>query len=219
MRECFTRRFPAAHLAERCGRAPPDARRDAGLYAAPVALRPKDEAINFPPSQRSTAPPSNDAHPCRLCKAWPSQKRSNLRLGQRVRVSYRRSPGIRDRSFKVTNRQYLDFIAAGGYETQSFWSADDWAWKVSRCDFASIVLEENGDQWLWRGMFDEMPLPLDWPVYVSHAEASAYARWAGKSLPTEAEWQRAAYGSPRPVSRDRIPGEAPHQRHPKAISI
>jgi formylglycine-generating enzyme required for sulfatase activity len=44
-------------------------------------------------------------------------------------------------------------------------------------------------------MFDEMPLPLDWPVYVSHAEASAYARWAGKALPTEKQWQRAAYGT------------------------
>jgi len=37
-------------------------------------------------------------------------------------------------------------------------------------------------------------LPLDWPVYVSHAEASAFARWAGKSLPSEAQWHRAAYG-------------------------
>ena len=45
-------------------------------------------------------------------------------------------------------------------------------------------------------MFEEIPLPLDWPVYVSHAEASAYARWAGKSLPTEAQWQRAASGAP-----------------------
>jgi formylglycine-generating enzyme required for sulfatase activity len=44
--------------------------------------------------------------------------------------------------------------------------------------------------------FDEMPLALDWPVYVSQAEATAYARWIGKSLPTEAEWQRAAYGTP-----------------------
>ena len=44
-------------------------------------------------------------------------------------------------------------------------------------------------------MFDEIPLPLDWPVYLSHAEASAYARWAGKKLPTEAQWQRTAQGA------------------------
>ena len=49
---------------------------------------------------------------------------------------------------------------------------------------------------MYRTMFEDIPLPLDWPVYVSQAEAKAYASWAGKSLPTEAEWQRAAYGTP-----------------------
>jgi len=44
-------------------------------------------------------------------------------------------------------------------------------------------------------MFYDIALPLDWPVYVSHAEACAFAKWAGKSLPTEAEWHRAAYGT------------------------
>ena len=44
-------------------------------------------------------------------------------------------------------------------------------------------------------MFDEIPLPPDWPAYVSHAEASAYARAAGKKLPTEAQWHRAAEGA------------------------
>ena len=44
-------------------------------------------------------------------------------------------------------------------------------------------------------MFAEIALPLDWPVYVSHDEASAYARWLGKELPSEAEWHRAAYGT------------------------
>ena len=50
-------------------------------------------------------------------------------------------------------------------------------------------------------MFENVPLPLDWPVYVSHAEASAYARWAGKALPTEAQWHRAAYGTPEGTER------------------
>jgi formylglycine-generating enzyme required for sulfatase activity len=45
-------------------------------------------------------------------------------------------------------------------------------------------------------MFEEVPLPLNWPVYVGYAEATAYARWAGKSLPTEEQWHRAAYGTP-----------------------
>ena len=50
-------------------------------------------------------------------------------------------------------------------------------------------------------MFDEVPLPWDWPVYVSHAEANAYARAAGKELPSEAEWHRAAYGAPGGAER------------------
>ena len=45
-------------------------------------------------------------------------------------------------------------------------------------------------------MFEEVALPAEWPAYVSHAEASAYARWKGRRLVTEAEFHRAAYGSP-----------------------
>lgn len=96
---------------------------------------------------------------------------------------------------KVTNRQYLEFMAAGGYETRDFWSDDDWNWKNTCGISHPSFWNRNEGQWRFRTMFDEVPLPLYWPVYVSHAEATAYARWAGKSLPTEAEWQRAAYGS------------------------
>jgi iron(II)-dependent oxidoreductase len=99
--------------------------------------------------------------------------------------------------FKVTNRQYLEFMAAGGYETRSFWSDDDWNWKTNGAIFHPVFWKRdgfNGGGWLLRTMFDEIPLPADWPVYVSHAEANAFARWAGKTLPTEAQWQRAAYG-------------------------
>jgi iron(II)-dependent oxidoreductase len=107
--------------------------------------------------------------------------------------------------YRVTNRQYLEFVTAGGYETRSLWSdsddSDDWNWKSKQGISHPAFWRRGGDQWLYRTMFADVPLPLDWPVYVSQAEAKAYARWAGKSLPTEAEWQRAAYGTARDEER------------------
>ena len=103
-------------------------------------------------------------------------------------------PAFEIDQYKVMNRQYREFMTAGGYETRAFWNDDDWNWKTAQEISHPLFWKQDGSKWLWRTMFDEVPLPLDWPVYVSHAEASAYARWAGKSLPTEAEWQRAAYG-------------------------
>jgi iron(II)-dependent oxidoreductase len=53
---------------------------------------------------------------------------------------------------------------------------------------------ERAGSLYYAGMFEEMPLPLDWPVYVTQLEAEAYAKWLGKSLPTEQQFHRAAYG-------------------------
>jgi iron(II)-dependent oxidoreductase len=85
--------------------------------------------------------------------------------------------------YKVSNGDYLKFVHDGGYEDESLkWLADQ--------GIRRPVFWKNES--VYRTMFTEIPMPLDWPVYVSHSEASAYARWVGKSLPTEAEWQRAA---------------------------
>ena len=115
--------------------------------------------------------------------------------------------------YKVTNQQYLEFVAAGGYETRAYWNDEDWAWKTAQGISHPLFWKKEDHGWLWRAMFDEVPLPLDWPVYVSHAEASAYSRWAGKSLPTEAEWQCAAYGHTGEDARPYSTGsEAPDSR-------
>jgi len=103
-------------------------------------------------------------------------------------------PEFRIDTYKVTNFQYLHFVAEGGYGEKSFWGDAAWEWLRSSGTLHPAFWTRRGSQFFIRTMFDEVPLPPDWPVYVSHAEASAYARWAGKELPTEAEWHRAAYG-------------------------
>ena len=111
-------------------------------------------------------------------------------------------------AFNVTSEDFLAFIAAGGYENRSLWSEDAWDWIqregirhpefwLRREGARGVSRDASQDvSWHYRGMFAEIRLPLDWPVYVSHAEAEAYARWKGKRLPTEAQFHRAAYGRP-----------------------
>jgi len=96
--------------------------------------------------------------------------------------------------YMVTNGEFLEFIKAGGYAKRALWADADWDWKNANAIAHPVFWSHSGDQWLYRTMCEEIELRLDWPVYVSHAEATAYARWAGKALPSEEQWHRAAYG-------------------------
>src|SRR5262249_52622551 len=91
-------------------------------------------------------------------------------------------------AFNVTNGQFLDFVLAGGYEHRPLWTDDAWAWIQEAGIKQPKFWIRHGDQWFYRTMFEEIPLPADWPVYVSHAEASAYAGWKGKFLPSESQY-------------------------------
>ena len=96
----------------------------------------------------------------------------------------------------VTNADFREFVDAGGYERAEWWTPDDWSWVRQHDIEHPVFWEPSPSGWTWRGMFEAVPLPANWPVYVSHAEASAFARWRGGRLPTEAEFHRAAFGSP-----------------------
>jgi formylglycine-generating enzyme required for sulfatase activity len=103
-------------------------------------------------------------------------------------------PAFSISKYKVTNREYLEFVRQGN-PPPFFW-------------------RDRGGQWVYRGMFQEVPLPLDAPVYVTQCEAQAYAQWRGTRLPSEAEFQLAAstggissnvdfrYWDPIPVNAD-----------------
>ncbi len=112
-------------------------------------------------------------------------------------------PAFEIDALPVTNGDYLEFLNAGGYSRRELWSEEGWDWIQSEhVTHPAFWIEDSAASrlappasWQWRGMFASVPFPADAPVYVSHAEASAYARWKGGRLMTEPEFHRAAYGS------------------------
>jgi gamma-glutamyl hercynylcysteine S-oxide synthase len=105
--------------------------------------------------------------------------------------------------YKVTNGDYLEFVRVGG-TLPFFW------------------IQREG-AWFYRGMFGEIPLPLHCPVYVTKCQAEEYSRWRGATLPSEAQFHRAApgvqpssntdfrYWDPIPVTADPTPENVPTQ--------
>jgi gamma-glutamyl hercynylcysteine S-oxide synthase len=89
--------------------------------------------------------------------------------------------------------EYLPFIEAGGYKSASMWSAAGRAWLAQHAPRAPRDLHHNGSGWLqrfgphWTALDPTLPA-----VHLNHFEAQAWCQWAGRRLPTEAEWERAA---------------------------
>jgi iron(II)-dependent oxidoreductase len=107
----------------------------------------------------------------------------------------------------VTNRAYAEFVDAGGYDDPRWWSERGWAHRCAAGLVAPQYWERDGAGQWWRRRFGvHEPVPADEPVvHVCFHEAQAYARWAGRRLPTEAEWEKAARFDPATGRSRRFP--------------
>ena len=115
-------------------------------------------------------------------------------------------PGYYLDTTPVSNAAYRAFVEFGGYDDERLWSHAGWQWRCRSGKRSPAFWVRDSGSWLRRRLGTLEPLPDEEPVqHVCYFEADAYARYAGRRLPTEAEWEKAASWDPVTETKRRHP--------------
>ena len=106
-------------------------------------------------------------------------------------------PAFQAAKYLVSNGEFREFVDAGGYDTQAYWTDEGWRWrKYRQATHPVFWVADGAGGYRLRCLTREIPLPLDWPAEVNYLEAKAFCNWKAKvtgkpiRLPTEQEWYR-----------------------------
>lgn len=182
-------------------------------FAPPDALRSADGSI-----LNGAAPPGRDVGSGSTCCSNSANGDAELPGGTFLLGASDRLPFVFDnekwahpvelRPFRiarapVTNREFVAFVGGGGYRERRWWSDAGWDWKERAAAAHPVYWRKGaGANWQRRDFDRWVPLEDEHPVlHVSRHEAEAYCRFAGRRLPTEAEWEMAAAHDPASPSR------------------
>ena len=98
--------------------------------------------------------------------------------------------------YLVSNGEFLEFVNAGGYSAQEFWTEEGWQWRNFKKAEMPLFWIKDGSNYKLRLIDVEIPMPWNWPVEINYLEAKAFCNWKAKQtgkkirMPTEAEWYR-----------------------------
>lgn len=157
--------------------------------------------------------PHDDWQPCKKSGAAPQNELIHVAAGK-VRIGESKTdqkyygwdneygnhaadiPAFQASKYLVSNQEFLAFVEAHGYTTESYWEEEGRAWQHHIGAEHPTFWVKKGAYWLMRTMTEEIDMPWDWPVDVNYHEAKAFCNWKSTTskqpirLPTEDEWYR-----------------------------
>jgi ergothioneine biosynthesis protein EgtB len=172
-----------------------DMHHEAALYMAQGLGVPIDDSRWQPAPLPAPAPPVHcDAGPWKL----GSPQCAGFAFDNELEPHAVALPAARVDAQAVRWAEFLPFVAEGGYSDERFWSEAGWRWRIERGATHPRYTRREGNAWQqWRNASWRALDEREAACFLTFFEAQAWCRWAGRRLPTEAEWERAAFSPDR----------------------